>query len=263
MNLGISGKTAIVTASSKGIGLAVAETLIAEGAKVIICSRSKTDLMKAASDIKSKYNIEPVWCVCDLNKNKDIEAAFQVAKEEFGLVDILVNNCGGPTAGMFSDLSDKNWQNAFEQVLMSAVRFSRLALPDMIANEWGRIINITSVSVKQPIDNLMLSNSLRTGLVAFAKSLSNEVAKFNITINNIAPGYTLTNRLYELAINKSKQSGKSHEEILADLSKEIPMNRLGRPDEIASAVTFLASEKAGYLTGNTIHVDGGLVKGIY
>jgi 3-oxoacyl-[acyl-carrier protein] reductase len=263
MNLGLRGKVAIVTASSKGIGQAVAEALISEGAKVVICSRSKDELIKTASEIKSKYGIEPVWSVCDLNKTKDIETTVDAARLEFGKIDILVNNCGGPTAGLFSEISEVQWQEAFEQVLMSAVRFSRLVLPDMLAKEWGRIINITSVSVKQPIENLMLSNSLRTGLVGFAKSLSNEVAKFNVTVNNVAPGFTLTHRLYDLAVHKAKQVNKSHEEIISDMSKEVPMNRLGLPEEIASAVVFLASQKASYITGNTIHVDGGYIKGIF
>jgi 3-oxoacyl-[acyl-carrier protein] reductase len=146
---------------------------------------------------------------------------------------------------------------------MSAVRLSKLAVSDMITREWGRIINITSVSVKQPINNLMLSNSLRSGLIGFAKSLSNEVGKYNITVNNIAPGYTLTNRLYELAVMRAKQSGVSHEAILSDMSKEIPMNRLAGPEEIAAAVVFFASAKAGYVTGTTLQIDGGLIKSLF
>ncbi len=263
MNLGLKDKVAIVTASSKGIGQAIAESLISEGAKVVICSRTKDDLIKAAVDIKSKLGVEPVWSVCDLNKSKDIETTVEAARLEYGSIDILVNNCGGPAAGLFSEISEPQWQEAFDQVLLSAVRFSRLVLPDMLSKEWGRIINITSITVKQPIDNLILSNSLRTGLVGFAKSLSNEVAKFNVTVNNIAPGFTLTHRLYDLAVHKAKQIGKSHEEIISEMSKEIPMNRLGLPEEIASVAAFLASKKASYLTGNTIQVDGGYVKGIF
>jgi len=146
---------------------------------------------------------------------------------------------------------------------LSVVRLCNLIVPAMMIREWGRIINITSVTVKQPIENLILSNSLRNGIVGFAKTLSNEIAKYSITVNNIAPGYTLTNRLYELAVTRAKTSGRSHEEILSDMSREIPMNRLARPEEIASLTVYLASVQAGYLTGNTIHVDGGLVKGLY
>ena len=145
---------------------------------------------------------------------------------------------------------------------MSAIKFTRFVLPKMIQNEWGRIINITSISVKQPIDNLILSNSLRAGVTGFAKSLSNEIARHNITVNNIAPGLTLTNRLYELAVLEAREKGVSHEDILIDMAKRVPMNRLAGPEEIASAVLFLASKQANYITGNTIQVDGGYTKGI-
>ncbi|NCS89356.1 MAG: 3-oxoacyl-ACP reductase [Ignavibacteria bacterium CG2_30_36_16] len=262
MDLGLKGKTALITAASKGIGKAVAESLAAEGCEIAICSRTKDDLISAANEIKEKYKTEPFWCVCDLNKEKDIELAVEVVNKQFGKIDILVNNCGGPIPGYLRDLNFKDWTSAFEQVLMSVVKFSSLIVPEMILREWGRIINITSVSVKQPIDNLMLSNSLRSGVIGFAKTLSNEVAKFNITVNNIAPGYTLTNRLYDLAVHRAKVSGISHEEILSDMSKAIPMNRLGRPEEIASAVSFLASQQASYITGNTLVIDGGFVKGL-
>jgi len=262
MDLGLKGKTALITAASKGIGKAVAESLAAEGCEIAICSRTKDDLISAANEIKEKYKTEPFWCVCDLNKEKDIELAVEVVNKQFGKIDILVNNCGGPIPGYLRDLNFKDWTSAFEQVLMSVVKFSSLIVPEMILREWGRIINITSVSVKQPIDNLMLSNSLRSGVIGFAKTLSNEVAKFNITVNNIAPGYTLTNRLYDLAVHRAKVSGISHEEILSDMSKAIPMNRLGRPEEIASAVAFLASQQASYITGNTLVIDGGFVKGL-
>jgi 3-oxoacyl-[acyl-carrier protein] reductase len=219
-------------------------------------------LVKTAEEMKSKYRSEPFWCVCDLNKTSDIETTVASVKKEFGMIDILVNNCGGPVPVYFRELTEPNWQAAFEQVLLSVVRFCNLIVPDMIIKEWGRVINITSISVKQPIDNLVLSNSLRTGVVGFAKSLSNEVAKYNITVNNIAPGYTLTNRLYELAVERAKREEKSHEEVLADMAKQVPMGRLALPNEIASVAVFLGSAKASYLTGNTIHIDGGVIKGL-
>jgi 3-oxoacyl-[acyl-carrier protein] reductase len=261
MDLGLKGKTVLVTASSKGIGKAIATMFSSEGCNVAISSRSKDELIKTAAEIKSKSNTEPFWCVCDLNKQKDIEGAVASVKKEFGSIDILVNNCGGPIPGFFRELSEPKWQEAYEQVLLSAIRFCNLTLPDMILKEWGRIINIVSITVKQPVDNLILSNTLRMGVVGFGKSLSNEVAKHNITVNNLAPGYTLTNRLYELAVERAKRGKVSHEEILAEMSKQVPMNRLALPQEIASVAVFLASEGAAYLTGNTIHVDGGWVKG--
>lgn len=263
MDLGIKGKTVLVTASSKGIGKAVAEGFAAEGCKIAICSRNKESLFEASREIRAKYQIEPFWGVCDLNNLKDIENFHNAVTKQFGKVDILVNNCGGPIPGFFNDLSETDWNNAFTQVLLSVVRLSHLVLPEMVLQEWGRIVNITSVAVKQPVHNLMLSNSLRAGVTGFAKSLSNEVGSKNITVNNVAPGYTLTNRLYELAVNRAKLSGKSHEEILADMAKDIPMNRLGGAEEIASLIVFLASNKSSYITGTTIQIDGGSTKAIF
>ena len=263
MDTGLKGKTVLVTASSMGIGKAIAELFAAEGCNIAISSRSKENLLATSKEIKSKYNIEPLWSVCDINKKKDIEVTYQAVIEQYGGIDILVNNCGGPVPGLFQSLEENDWDNAYEQVLLSAVRFSRLALPGMMGKNWGRIINVTSISVKQPVDNLILSNSLRAGVTGFAKSLSNEVARFNITVNNVAPGMTLTRRLYELAVIEAKERGKSHEEILADMAKRIPMNRLARPEEIASVVVFLASKQAGYVTGVTIQVDGGYIKSVY
>lgn len=263
MNLGLEGKTALVTASSKGIGKAIAEELASEGCNIAICSRSKNDLEKLADELKSKYSVDVSWSVCDLNKSVDIENTYKVVSKQFGKIEILVNNCGGPATGFFRDFADEEWIGAFEQVFLSAIRLSKLVITEMIARQWGRIINITSVAVKQPINNLILSNSLRTGIIGFAKSLSTEFAKYNITVNNVAPGYTLTNRLYDLAVIRAKQSGTSHEEVLAEMAKQVPMNRLARPEEIGFLVAYLCSTQASYITGNTIHVDGGWVKGLF
>jgi 3-oxoacyl-[acyl-carrier protein] reductase len=263
MDLGIKDKVALVTASSTGIGKAVAEALAAEGCNIAICARSKEILIETAREIKNKYNIDAFWGVCDLNQLKDIENFYDAAKNHFGKIDILVNNCGGPIPGFFRELTEEDWENAYKQVLLSVVRFSNLVIPKMIEQEWGRIINITSVAVKQPVYNLMLSNSLRAGVTGFAKSLSNEFGNKNITVNNVAPGYTLTHRLYELAVSRAKSSGKSHEEILVEMAKDVPMNRLGGPEEIAAIVVFLASQKASYITGTTIQVDGGSTKAIF
>lgn len=263
MDYHLKGKTVLVTASSAGIGKATAELFISEGAKVAISSRSKVNLQKAVEEIKTIYGIEPLWEQCDINNPTEIDDLVKLVKNNLGDIDVLVNNCGGPTPGFFEDLNDENWEYAFEQVLMSAVRFTRLVLPGMKAKNWGRIINITSLSVKQPVDNLLLSNSLRSAVTAFAKTLSSQEGKHNITVNNVAPGYTLTSRLYELAVVRAKNKGVSHEEILSGMASEVPMKRLARPDEVASMIVYLASELAGYITGQTIVVDGGLIKSTY
>ncbi len=263
MELQLRDKTVLITASSAGIGKATAELFINEGCRVAISSSNKENLLKAIDEIKSVYGIETLWEQCDINNPNEIEDLVKHVQNNLGPIDILVNNCGGPTPGFFEDLSDDNWEHAFEQVLMSAVRFTRLVLPGMKEKNWGRIINITSLSVKQPVDNLILSNSLRSGVTAFAKTLSTQVGKHNITVNNVAPGYTLTGRLYELAVIRAKQKGISHEEILASMASEVPMKRLAKPDEIASMIVYLASEQAGYITGQTIVVDGGVIKSTY
>ena len=263
MDLQLKGKTAIVTASSLGIGRATAELLLKEGCSIAICSRSKENLINTAKEIKESLNIEPLWVLCDLNKPADLENLYNVVKSHYGPVDILVNNCGGPPPGFFENLNDDSWNIGYEQVLMSAVRLTRLVLPDMKDRKWGRIINITSISVKQPVDNLILSNAFRNAVTAFSKTLSNQVGKYNITINNVAPGYTLTSRLYELAVVRGKAMGESHEHVLATMANDVPMKRLARPDEVAAMILFLASEQAAYCTGLTIPVDGGITRSTY
>jgi 3-oxoacyl-[acyl-carrier protein] reductase len=263
MNLRLKGKTVLLSASSTGIGRAAAEGFIQEGCNVAICSRNKNNIEKAIEEIKAAYNVEPLWSVCDINKPADIENTVDLVKDNFGSIDILVNNCGGPPPGYFDELDDNSWSEAFDQVLMSAVRFTRAVLPGMKKKNWGRIINVTSLAVKQPIDNLLLSNAFRNAVTAFAKSISNQVGKYNITVNNVAPGYTLTHRLYELAVDKAKSVGESHEHVLATLASEVPLRRLGRPDEIGSLIVYLASEQAGFITGTTIQIDGGIIKSTY
>ena len=262
MNFGIQNKTVLVTASSKGIGKAAAELFAAEKCNVAICSRSEFELEKTASELSAKYENEIFWIVCDLNNPSDITNTVEKVTEKFGGIDILVNNCGGPSAGFFEELNEEKWNFGYEQVLLSVVRFVQAVLPNMKKKNWGRIINITSVAVKQPIDNLLLSNTFRAGVIGLSKTLSNQLAKHNITVNSVAPGYILTERIYELAVNKAKLTGESHETIFAKMTKEIPLGRMARPEEIASAILFLASEQASYITGNTIQIDGGLYKGL-
>ncbi len=263
MDLHLTGKTVLVTASSSGIGKATAKLFIKEECKVAICSHNKENLLKAVEELKSLNGIEPLWELCDINEPQDIEETVRVVQKSFGDIDILVNNCGGPSPGFFEDLYDESWEAAFEQVLMSAVRFTRLVIPGMKAKNWGRIINITSLSVKQPVENLILSNSFRSAVTAFAKTVSSHVGRYNITVNNVAPGYTLTSRIHELAESRAKLAGTTPEKILKSMANDVPMKRLADPEEIASTIVYLASEQAGYINGQTIAVDGGVIKSTY
>ncbi len=263
MNLNLKNKNVLVVAASSGIGRAIAEMFLEEECNVTICSSNKEKLEIASKEIKDKFKKDVFYVKCNINNPEEIKSTVKSVENNFGAIDILVNNCGGPKPGYFDDLNDEHWKNALDQVLLSAVRFTRLVLPNMKKNNWGRIINITSISVKQPIDNLLLSNSLQSGVTAFAKTLSNQVGQFNITVNNVAPGLTLTGRLEELAELRAKDSGVSKEEMLKQMASEIPLKRLASPKEVASAAVYLSSEIAGYITGQTIVVDGGFIKSTY
>lgn len=263
MDLGIRGRRALVSAGSKGLGYAAAERLAEAGCKVAICSRSPENVQSAADALNTKYEGTVIGSACDLDKPEDIKAFHSFAVKEFGGVDILVNNCGGPPAGFFEDLEEAQWQGAYEQVLLSVIRFIKLVLPGMKEQQWGRIINITSLSVKEPVDNLILSTTFRDGILGMSKTLSNQVGEFNITINNIAPGLIGTERLDHLAESIKEQSGTPVEDVFKNWAASMPMKRIGKPEDIGSLAAFLASEWAGYLTGNTIHVDGGKIKSLW
>jgi 3-oxoacyl-[acyl-carrier protein] reductase len=264
MDLGIRGKVALVLAASKGLGRACAAALAAEGACVTIGARDKQTLEKAAQEIQQETGSRVLAVPTDVTKEEDIETIVTATIKEFSDIDILVNNAGGPPSGLFQTVSDAQWQMAFEQNLLSAVRLTRLVLPSMRERKSGRIINIVSTSVKEPIDGLLLSNSIRMAVVGLAKTLSLELAPFNITVNNVCPGRFLTDRLQEgRSFQEKIAQGKSEAEILQGFAHDIPIGRIGKPEELGALVAFLASQQAGYITGTTIQIDGGLVRAVF
>jgi len=262
VELGLQGKVAIVAASSKGMGKACALELAAEGARVAMCARTEAELGAAANEVRQKTKGEALAVPADVANLADIQRVVARTVEAFGGVDILVANAGGPPLGVFDQMTDVQWQAAFELNLLSTIRFIREVLPYMREKRWGRIINIQSSSVKQPIDGLILSNTIRPGVVGLAKSLAVELAKDNILINTVCPGRILTDRLRQGIAYRAREAGKNFEEYLPSYVADIPLGRIGTPEEFANMVVFLASERASYITGVTVQVDGGLIRGI-
>lgn len=261
MDLGLKGRVAIVTGGSQGIGKAVANGLAAEGTTLVLGARNGAVLQALAEEIKAKYEVPVLAQSTDITKPGDIENLVAQAIETYGRIDILINNGGGPPATRFDNTTIEAWHQAFELILMSVVHSCRTVIPHMQAQRWGRIVNITSISVKQPIDSMILSNSIRAGVIGLAKSLANELGRDNILVNNVCPGHTLTDRLQEL-IDVRSGSGITAEQVVS-MWQEIPVARLGKPEEIADYIVFLASERASYITGTTLAVDGGRLKGIF
>lgn len=263
MDLGLTGKVALVAAGSRGLGRAVAEELAAEGASLVLCARESQTLTETAAAIAEKNNAHVLAVPADVTITDDIKRVVDSGIDRFGGIDILVTNAGGPPAGRFDQLTREQWDRAIGLTLMSAVELTRHVLPGMRQRRWGRILNITSIAVKQPVENLLLSNSLRAGLTGFARTLANEVAAEGITVNNILPGYTRTERLEELAQMMAEKQGISASEFRGRWEKEIPMGRLGEPREFAALAAFLVSERASYITGTSIQVDGGWIKSLF
>lgn len=261
MDLGLRGRVALVAAASGGIGYASALELAREGARVFICSRDEARVTEAAERIRAETGAEVAGMRADVTSDEDAERFVRAATEAAGRVDVLVTNAGGSPGSTFETTELEMYRRAFELNALSAVRLARLCVPSMRARGWGRVVNVTSISVKQPVAGLLLSNTVRAGLTAWAKSLSNDVAADGVTVNNVAPGWTMTARQEEHAETRGRQAGKTKEEMVEGWTSEVPMRRMARPEEIAAAVAFLASERASYITGVTLVVDGGWVKG--
>ncbi|MEP6610547.1 MAG: SDR family oxidoreductase [Mucilaginibacter sp.] len=258
MDLKLTGKVAIVLAASKGLGKAIANSLSAEGAKVIIGSRDENELAKTAAEIRGITGGEVIAIPVDVSDGEAVKDFIEQAAAKFGRVDILLNNAGGPPFNKFENFDDDAWQKAFELNLLSFARTSRLVLPHMQKTGSGRIINIISGSVKAVLATSVLSTAMRMGVVGMAKLMADEFGPYNITVNNVAPGMILTDRL-----KYTIPQGIDPEQALAEKAKNIPLGRIGKPEELAALVTFLASEQAAYISGTTIQVDGGASRGIF
>ncbi len=262
MDLGLTDRVALVAASSRGLGRAVAAELALEGADLILCARGEDALADAKATIERETDARVVAVPADVSEPEGVEAVVDAGLRAFGRIDVLVTNAGGPPAGPFESHSPETWRRAEKLVLESVLNLTRAVLPGMKERRWGRIVNVTSIAVKQPVDGLILSNSLRAAVTGFARTLANEVAPFRITVNNVMPGYTRTERLVELAAATAAREGITPEEAYDRWERQVPMGRLGEPREFAAMVAFLASERAGYITGTSIPVDGGWIRSL-
>jgi 3-oxoacyl-[acyl-carrier protein] reductase len=262
MDLGLKNRVALVAASSQGIGLATAQAFAAEGCRVAMCARNQQALGAAADNIRKQYNAEIFAEACDVTDSGAVDRFVAAVAAKFGGVDICVTNAGGPPAKGFLATTPDDWQRAIEVNFLSAVFFARNVIPLMQRKHWGRIIAITSITAKQPVADLVLSNAVRTAVVGLVKSLANEFGKDGILVNSVGPGFTATDRLKELAKSRSVASGKTEQEIFEAWAADAALKRLGEPCEIAETIVWLASERASYVTGQTVLVDGGMYKGL-
>jgi 3-oxoacyl-[acyl-carrier protein] reductase len=262
MDLGLRNRSVIVAAASDGIARAAAMKFAAEGARVAICSRNEAKLQAAAEAIRHQHPAEVLTAQLDVTEAREVDHFVNQVGDKFGGVDVCITNAGGPPARMFLATTTEDWHRAVELNFMSTIHFARAVLPYMQRKQWGRIVAITSIAVRQPVSDLIYSNAVRAGVLGLLKSLSNEFGKDGITINNVAPGYTATQRLNDLLEKRAAELGIAPEDYAQQLAADTPLQRLGQPEEVADAIVWLASERASYITGQTLLVDGGLFKGL-
>lgn len=262
MDMGIKGRAALVCGASSGLGKAVAIGLAKEGARVAICARTEEKLRKSAEDIRKATGAEVFMVAADVSVPADVKRMVKQVADHFGKLEILVTNAGGPPPGTFLTLPEDVWQKAIELNLLSTLHLCRESVPYMQTAKWGRIVNITSFAAKQPQEGLILSNTARAGVLGLAKSMATELAPHGILVNTVCPGAFETERHVMLSTNRAKAEGISLEELTAKRAKEIPIGRVGHPEEFADLVVFLASERASYITGTAIQIDGGVVKSL-
>lgn len=262
MDSGLKNKVVIVSGGSQGIGRAAAQAFAAEGAQVAICARTEKTLQEAAAAIRKATAVEVTPFVTDVSSADSVTEMVQSVLKKFGRVDVCIANAGGPPPRSFFNSSNEDWRKAIDMNFLSVVYLAREVLPTMQKNKWGRFITITSTSVRQPVPDLLLSNSIRPAVVGLMKSLTQEFGRDGITFNNVGPGYTSTDRLTKLAGSRAKAAGVAEQDIYDRWANDVPLRRLGKPEEIADAIVWLASERASYVTGQTILVDGGIYKGM-
>jgi len=262
MDLGLRGKVALVAASSRGLGRAIAEELASEGASLVLCARGETALLEVRDAIARTHGVPVTAVPADLTRIEDVQRVAEAGRRDHGRIDVLVTNAGGPPAGPFASHGPEAWDAAVRLLLTSAVELARAVLPGMQERGWGRIVNVTSMAAKQPVDGLILSNAVRAAVTGMARTLANEVAARGITVNNVMPGYTRTDRLLELSQAMAAAEGGAPADIVARWEELTPARRLGEPRELAALVAFLVSERAGYVTGQSIAVDGGFIRGL-
>jgi 3-oxoacyl-[acyl-carrier protein] reductase len=262
VDLGLKGRAAAVAAASRGLGRATARALAAEGASVALCGRDETRVREAAETIAAETGARTLAVRADVSVAADCRAFVERAAETFGRLDVLVTNTGGPRPGGFTSVEDADWETAFRVTLANVVHLVQAAVPHMRKGGWGRIVNVASLSAKQPVDGLVLSNAFRPAIAGLAKTLAAELGKDGILVNTLCPGYTRTDRLEELAEVRARAAGTTPDRVIEGLAQSVPLGRVAQPEEFAAVAVFLCSERASYVTGTTIAVDGGACRGL-